>query len=176
MFFLFSHPVLSYSLPPHGLQHASPLCPSTFPEVCSCSCPLHQWCHPAISSSEALFFCLNLSQHQGFSNESSHYLIASDNQNTGASASALNLPSIQGWFSFRLTGLTSLLSKRLSGVLSSTTVWRHQFFGSAFFTVQFSQLYMTIGKTIALTIQTFVGRVMSLLFNTLSRFVIAQTH
>ena len=44
---------------------------------------------------------------------------------------------------------------------------------SAFFTVQLSQLYMNPGKTIALTIQTFVGRVMSLLFNTLSRFVIA---
>ena len=44
---------------------------------------------------------------------------------------------------------------------------------SACFTVQLSQLYMTTGKTIALTIWTFVGRVMSLLFNTLSRFVIA---
>ena len=44
---------------------------------------------------------------------------------------------------------------------------------SAFFKVQPSQLYVTTGKTIALTIQTFVSRVMSLLFNTLSRFVIA---
>ena len=44
---------------------------------------------------------------------------------------------------------------------------------SAFFIVQLSQLYVTKGKTIASTIQTFVGRVMSLLFNTLSRFVIA---
>ena len=44
---------------------------------------------------------------------------------------------------------------------------------SAFFIVQLSNPYMTAGKTIALTIQTFVGKVMSLLFNTLSRFVIA---
>ena len=44
---------------------------------------------------------------------------------------------------------------------------------SAFFTIQLSQPYVTTGKTIALTIQTFVSRVMSLLFNTLSRFVIA---
>ena len=44
---------------------------------------------------------------------------------------------------------------------------------SAFFIVQLSYLYMTTGKTIALTRQTFVGKVMSLLFNTLSRFVIA---
>ena len=46
------------------------------------------------------------------------------------------------------------------------------FWCSAFFTVQLSQPYVATGKTIALTIQTFVGRVMSLLFNTLSRFVI----
>ena len=44
---------------------------------------------------------------------------------------------------------------------------------SAFFMVQLSHLYMTTGKTIALTIQSFVGKVMSLLFNTLSRFVVA---
>ena len=44
---------------------------------------------------------------------------------------------------------------------------------SAFFMVQLSHPYMTTGKTIALTRQTFVGRVMSLLFNTLSRLVIA---
>ena len=44
---------------------------------------------------------------------------------------------------------------------------------SAFFTVQLSHIYMTTGKTIALTIQTFVSKVMSLLFNMLSRFVIA---
>ena len=44
---------------------------------------------------------------------------------------------------------------------------------SAFFTVQLSHLYMTTGKTIALTLQTFVGKVMSLLFNMLSSFVTA---
>ena len=44
---------------------------------------------------------------------------------------------------------------------------------SAFFTVQLSHLYMTTGKTVALTTQIFVGKVISLLFNTLSKFVIA---
>ena len=44
---------------------------------------------------------------------------------------------------------------------------------SAFFVVQLSHPYMTMGKTIALTIQIFVGKVISLLFNTLSKFVIA---
>ena len=58
------------------------------------------------------------------------WLFVSDDQNTGASASASVLPmSIQGWFPLRLTGLISLLSKGLSEVFSSTTVWRHQFFG-----------------------------------------------
>ena len=55
---LFSRPVVSDSLWPHGLQQAMPPCPSPSPGVCLTSCPLHQWCHPAISSSDALFsFC-----------------------------------------------------------------------------------------------------------------------
>ena len=52
--------------------------------------------------------------------------------------------------------------------LEASILWH-----SAFFMVQFSHPYMTTGKTIALTIQTFVGKLMFLLFNTLSRFVIA---
>ena len=56
---------------------------------------------------------------------------------------------------------------------SCTTVWKYQFFGSAFFMVQLWHLHMTTGKTIALTICTFVSKVISLLFSTLSRFVIA---
>ena len=75
--------------------------------------------HPLTHSS-----ALSLSQHQGLFQSAG----SSDDQNTGASASASVLPmNIQGWFPFRLTGLISLLSRRLSGVLSSTIVWRHQF-------------------------------------------------
>ena len=51
---LFSHPVVSDSLQPHGRQHARPPCPSPTPGVCPSSCPLHRWCHPAISSSNIL--------------------------------------------------------------------------------------------------------------------------
>ena len=81
--------------------------------------------------------------------------------------------NIQGWSPLRLTSLISLLSKGLSRVFSSTTLWRHQFFGVlAFFTVQLLQPYVTTETTIVLTIWTFVGRVMSLLFNILSWFVI----
>ena len=56
-------------------------------------------------------------------------LFASDDQSTGASASVLPV-NIQRWAPLKLTGLISLLSKELSGVSSSTTVWRHQFFGT----------------------------------------------
>ena len=132
--------------------------------------------HPLTPSSPS---ALHLSQHQRLFLMS--HLCASDDQITGASASASVLPvNIQGWSPLRLTGLVSWLPKGLSGVFSSITVRRHQLFGilpsvqssSPFCTVQLSQLYVTTGKTIALTIQTFVGRVMSLLVNTLSRFVI----
>ena len=110
-------------------KHSRPPCPSPSPEVFPSSGPLHWWCHPTISSSGALFsFC-----PQSFSAPMTlpmSQLFASDDQNTGASAEASVLPmSIQGWFPLTLTGLISLLSKGLWGVFSSTTVWKHQFFG-----------------------------------------------
>ena len=49
-------PVMSDSLWPHRLQHTRPPCPSLSPEVCQSSCPLYQWCHPAISSSDAFWW------------------------------------------------------------------------------------------------------------------------
>ena len=87
----------------------------------------------------------------------------------GASASApVLLMNIQNLFPLGLTGLISLLSKGLSRILSSTTIQKHQFFDS-----QPSSWSMTTGKIIALTRQLFASNVMSLLFNMLSRFVIA---
>ena len=81
--------------------------------------------------------------------------------------------NIQGWFPLGFTGLISLQSKGLSGVLS-TTIQKSQFFfwHSAFFMVHLSYPHMTTEINIALTIWTFVGKVMSLLLNMLSRFVI----
>ena len=76
-----------------------------------------------------------------------------------------------GMISFR-TGWISLQSMGLSRIFSNTTVQKHQFFGTAFFIVQLSHPYVTIGKTIALTRWTFVGKVMSLLYNMLCRWVI----
>ena len=92
-------------------------------------------------------------------------------QSIGASASASILPmNSHGWFSLGLTGLISLLSKELSRVFSNNSSKASVLGHSAYFMVQLSHLYMTTGKTIALTIWTFVSKVMSLLFKTLSRF------
>ena len=66
----------------------------------------------------------------------------------------------------------SLQSKGLSRVFSNTTVQKHQFFGTQLSSVQLSHPYMTTGKTIALTRQTLVGKLMSLLLNMLSRLII----
>ena len=68
-----------------------------------------------------------------------------------------------GLISFRMDWLDLLAIQGLSGVFSNTTVQKHQFFGT-FFTVQLSDPYITTEKTIALTRQTFVGKVTSLLF------------
>ena len=127
LFLLFSHPVVSDSLQPHGLQQARPPCPSPSPEVCPSSCSLLGWCHPAISSSDTLFsFCPHSFPASGTFPMS--HLFASDDQNTGASASLSVLPkSIQSLLPFRSIGLI-LLFKGHSGVLSSTTLLRHQFF------------------------------------------------
>ena len=100
-------------------------------------------------------------------------LIASDGKSIGASTSATVLPvNTEGYFLLGLTSLISLLSKDSQSLLQHHKLKASVLWHSAFFMVQLSHLCMTIGK-IALTIRTFVGKVMSLLLNMLSRFVIA---
>ena len=120
---------MSDSLQPHVLQHARRPGPSLSPGVCSDSCPLSRWCYPTISSSATLFsFCLESFPASGSFPMS--WLFASGDQSIGASASASVLPmNTQGWFPLGLTGLISLKSKGIWRVFSSTTIWRHQFFG-----------------------------------------------
>ena len=94
-------------------------------------------------------------------------------QSIGVSALASVLPmNTQDWSPLRWTGWISLQSKGLKSLLqhhsSKASIFQH----SAFFIVQLSHPYMTTGKTIALTRRTFVGKVMSLLFNMLCRLVI----
>ena len=127
---LFSQLVMSKSLWPHGLQHPRPLCPSLSPRVWPNSCPLNQWCHPTISSSVVPFsWCPQYFQASG--SFPGGQLFASGGQNIEASASVAVLPmNIQRWFPLGLTVLIFLLSKGLLRVFSSTTVWKHQFFGA----------------------------------------------
>ena len=102
------------------------------------------------------------------------WLFASGSQSIGASALASILPvNIQGWFPYGLTGLNSLQSKGFSNLLQHHNLKVSILQFSAFFMVQLSHPYMTPRKTIPLTIWTFVSKVLSLLFNTMSRFVIA---
>ena len=118
------------TLQPHGLQHARLLCPSLSPGVCSDAWPLSWWCHPTISSSVISFSsCLQCFPASGSFSMSQFF--ASDGQSTGASASSSVLPlNIQGRFPLGLTALISLQFKGLSGVFSSTSVQKHQFFGA----------------------------------------------
>ena len=136
----FSHPVVSNSLGPHGMQHTRPPCPSPTPGVYSNSCPLSWWCHPTISSSVIpLSSCL-----QSFPASRSFQLsqfFASGGQTIGVSVSASVLPmNIQDWFPLGLTGLI-LQSKGLSRVFSNTTVQKHQFFGAQLFLWSNSHVY-----------------------------------
>ena len=119
---LFIWKVTSYSLWPHGLQHASLPCPSLSPRVCSNSCPWSWWCYLTISSSVYPFsFCLRYFPSSGSFPMSG--LFASGGQATGTSASASVLPMyIQDWFPLWLIGLISLQYKGLSRVFSSTTI------------------------------------------------------
>ena len=117
------------SLRPHGLQHARPPCPLPTPKVYSSSCPLSQWCHPAIWSS-----VVTSSSHlQSFPASGSFPMsqfFASGGQSNGVSASASVLPmNIQDWFPLGWTSWISSQSKELSRVFSNTTVQKHHFFG-----------------------------------------------
>ena len=151
---------------PHGLQHTRLLCPSLSPRVCSNSRPLSQWCHLTILSPTATFF-----YPQSFLASVSFpmsRLFISGSQRIGASASAsVIIMNIQGSFPSGWTGLTFLLSK---GLLKSL-IQHHNLKASilycpAIFMDQLSHPYMTTGKTTDIT-----RKVMSLLFNMLSRFL-----
>ena len=164
---------MSSSLPPHGLQHTRPPCPSPTPGACSNSCPLSQLMPsnhlilrypllllPSIFPSIKVFsyesvFHIRWPKYWSFS-----FSISPFNEYSGLisfSMDWLHLLAVQ-------VTLKSLLQHRSS---KASILWC-----SDFFMVQLSHPYMTIGNTIAWTRQTCVGKVMSLLFNMLSRLVI----
>ena len=157
---------------PHGLLYARLSCSSQSTRACSNSRPSNRWCHPTISSSVVPFsFCLPFFfQHQGLFQwvNSLHHV---------AKILELQLQHqffqwILGLISFR-TDWFNLLA--VQGTLKSLLQHRSSKASilccSALFMVQRSHLCLTSGKITALTIWTFAGKVMSLLFNSLSRFV-----
>ena len=165
----FSFSIVSDSLWPHELLQARPPCPSPTPGVHPNPCPLSRWCHSTISSSIVPFS----SCPQSFSASRSFPMIqlfASGGQSIRVSASISVLPmNTQDWSPSGWTGWISLQSKGLSRVFPNTTVQKHHSSVLSFLLVQLSHPYVTTGKTIALTRWTFVSKVMSLLFNMLSR-------
>ena len=156
--------VISNSLWPHGLQHARLPCPSPSPRVCSNSCPLSWWCHPAISFTATpphpppplifpiirvffneLAFCIRWPKYCSFSTSPC-------NEYSGLISFRMD------WFDL-FAVLGTLKSPLQHHGLKALILWH-----SAFFMVQFSHPYTTTRKPIALTRRTFVDKVMSLLF------------
>ena len=152
-------------------KYARPPCPSPTPWVYSNSCPFSRWCHPTVSTSVIPFS--HLQSFPGSESFQISQFSASGGQGIGVSAATSVLPmNTQYWFPLGWTGWISLQSKGLKSLLqrcnSKALILQHL----AFFTVQLSHPFMTTGKTITLTRWTFVGKIMSLLFNMLSRLVI----
>ena len=137
------------------------------PGAYSNSCPSSWWCHSTISSSVVPFSsCLQSFPASGSFPKNQFF--TSGGQSIGVSASTSVLSkNMQDWFPLGWTGWISFQSKGLSRVLSNITAQKHQFF-SVQPSLQLLHPYTTTGKTIGLTVQNFVGKMMSLLFNTLS--------
>ena len=167
MLLLFSCSIVSDSLRPHGLQYASLPCPSPTPWASSNSFPLSWWYHPTILSCWPFSSCLQSYPASGsfLMNE----LFASGGQSTGASASASVLPkNIQDWFPLGLTSWISLQSKGLSRVFSNIN--------SSMFSLLYGPTLTSIHdywKCHSFDYMTFVGKIMALLFNVLSRYATA---
>ena len=155
---------MSDSLGHHELQHIMPLCPSPTCGVHPNPCPLSWRYHLNIYSSVVPFSsCLQYFPASGSLPMSQ--LFASGGQNIGVSVSTSVFPmNTQDGYPLVWTGWISLQYKGLSSVFSNTTVQKHQFFGAQLFYSPNLNPSLTTGKTIALTRQTFVAKVMSLLF------------
>ena len=155
----FSHTGVSDSLWPHEPQHARPPCPSPTPGASSNSCPLSQWCHtPSHPLSSPLLPPPIFPSTRVFSNESALHI-----RGLKYWSSSFNIsPSSEhpGLISFRVDWLDILsVQGTLKSLLPHHTSKASILWCSAFFIVQISHPYMTTGKTIALTRQTFDGKV-----------------
>ena len=160
------------SLQLRGLQHTRLPYPSLFPGVFSNLCPLSQSCHLIISFSVVPFSsCLQFFPASG---SFSMGWLPSGGQSIGSFSFSIRLSNeYSGLFSFRID-LFDLFpaQKTLKSLLPHHSSKASFLWCSAFFIVHLSHPYMTIGKTITLTIWIFVSKVMPLLFNMLSSLVI----
>ena len=147
---------MSDILRPHGLQHARPPCPSPTPRVYSNSSPLSRWCHPTISSCRPLLLPSVFPSIRVFSNES--VLCIRWLKFWSFSSSISPSKEYSGLISFRMDWLDLLA---VQGTQESSPTPQFKGINSS----ALSFLYMSNGKTIVLTRQTLVGKVMSLLFN-----------
>ena len=135
-------------------------------------CPVSQWCHPTISSSVIAFSFWSQSFPASGSFQMSQPF-ASGGQSIGATASTSVLPmNTQDWSPLGWTGWITVHSKGLSRVFSNTTVQKHHFFSTQLLNSPTLISIHDYWKNHSLTRQTFVGKVMSLIFNMLSRLVI----
>ena len=166
------HSVVSDSLQPHELQHARSACISPAAGVYPTPCPL-----TGIPSNHLILCCPLLllppipPSIRVFSNESTLRMRCPKYWSFSFNISPSN--EHPGMICFRMDWLDLLaVQGTLRSLLQCHSLKASIIRRSAFFTVQFSHPYMTTGKTIALTRQTFVDKVMSLLFNMLSRLVI----
>ena len=165
---LFSLWVMSNSLQPRGLKHARLPCPSLFPGVGSHSCPLTHWCYVSVSPSVVPFsFCLQSFLALGSFPMS--WLFATGGKSIAPWISVLPM-NIQGWFPLGVTGLISLQSKGFSRAPQFKNI--NSLALSFLYGPPLTSIH-DYWKNIALIKWTFVGKMMSLLFNSLSRFVIA---
>ena len=166
---------MSNSLQPYGWQHARNPCPSPTPGAGSNSFPLSQWCHPTISSSVIPFSsCLKSFLASGSFPISQFFASGGQNMLKVCWNFSISLSNeYSGLISFMIDWLDLLaVQGTLKSLLQHQSSKASILWCSAFFIVQLSHPHMTTGKTIALTRWTFVGKVISLLFNMLSRLVI----
>ena len=162
---------MAHTLWPHGLYNARLPCPSPTPGASSNLYPMSQCCHATISSS-VIPFSSYLPSFPASGSFQMSQLFASDGQSIEVSASASVPPmNIQNWFPLGWIGLIFLQSNGLLSPLQHYSLKASILQCSALFIVQLLYPYMMTGKTIALTRHYFVSKVMSLLFNMLSRLV-----
>ena len=149
----FSCSVVSDSLRPHESQHSRPPCPSPTLRVYPNPCPLSRWCHPTISSSVIpLSSCPQSSPASGSFQMSQLFASGGQGRVSASTSVLLMICFMMDWMD--LLAVQGTLKSLLQHHSSKASILR----GSTFFIVQLWHLYITTGKTIALTRWTFVGK------------------